>query len=57
MTETTSRPHDVSAEQRAREDELIARVLASFDGCAEPRLKELMQELSPTCTPSSARSG
>ena len=43
MSETTSRPHDVSAEQRAREDEVVARVLASFDGCAEPRLRELVQ--------------
>ena len=43
MTEPTSRPHDMSAEQRAREDEVVARVLASFDGCAEPRLRELMR--------------
>lgn len=43
MSETTSRPHDVSAEQRAREDEVVARVLASFDGCSEPRLRELIQ--------------
>ena len=27
----------------ALEDEVVARVLASFDGCAEPRLRELMR--------------
>jgi len=43
MTETAGRPHDVSAEQRAREDEVVAWVLASFDGCAEPRLRELVR--------------
>jgi hydroxyquinol 1,2-dioxygenase len=43
VTGTTSPPHDLSAEQRAREDEVVARVLASFDGCAEPRLRELMR--------------
>ena len=43
MTDTTSPDHDVSAEQRAREDEVVARVLASFDGCAQPRLRELMR--------------
>ena len=32
-----------SAEQSAREAELTARVLASFDGTADPRLKQLMQ--------------
>ena len=35
--------HDMAAEQRAREDEVVARVLASFDGCAEPRLRELVR--------------
>jgi len=43
MTEATSRRQDMSAEQRAREDEVVARVLASFDGCAEPRMRELMR--------------
>lgn len=33
----------VSAEQQAREDEIVARVLASFDGCTEPRLRELLR--------------
>ena len=36
-------PEPVSAEQQAREAELTARVLASFDGTADPRLKQLMQ--------------
>jgi hydroxyquinol 1,2-dioxygenase len=35
--------NDVSAEQTAREEDLIARVQRSFDSCANPRLKELMQ--------------
>ncbi|HEX4811420.1 MAG TPA: dioxygenase [Nonomuraea sp.] len=33
---------DVSAEQAAREEELVERVVRSFDGCRDPRLKELM---------------
>jgi len=43
MTGPTSPRHDVSAEQRAREDEVVARTLASFDSCAEPRQRELMR--------------
>jgi hydroxyquinol 1,2-dioxygenase len=35
----------VSAEQRAREAELIQRVLASFDGTPDRRLKEVMQAI------------
>lgn len=34
---------DISPVQSAREEELVARVLSSFDGCDSPRLKELMQ--------------
>ncbi|WP_367318425.1 intradiol ring-cleavage dioxygenase [Streptomyces sp. HUAS ZL42] len=34
---------DVSPEQTAREEDLIARVQRSFDSCRDPRLKELMQ--------------
>ncbi|SNX66181.1 hydroxyquinol 1,2-dioxygenase [Streptomyces sp. TLI_55] len=37
--------HDVSPEQAAREEDLIARVQRSFDSCQDPRLKELMQAL------------
>ena len=45
---TTPVPHrhgEVSAEQQAREEELIQRVLASFDGAPDARLKALMQAL------------
>lgn len=35
----------VNAEQDAREVELTERVLQSFDACADPRLKQLMQGL------------
>ncbi|MEO3867510.1 dioxygenase [Nonomuraea sp. B12E4] len=38
---TAARP-DVSAEQAAREEELVERVARSFDSCRDPRLKELM---------------
>jgi len=41
MTRTSG--HDVSPEQTAREEELIARVQRSFDSCQDPRLKELMR--------------
>ena len=43
MSETVKRTKDVSAEQAAREDDLVARVLASFDGCSDPRRLELMR--------------
>lgn len=36
---------EVSAEQAAREDELVERVTASFDGCEDPRLRTVMQSL------------
>jgi len=36
----------VSAEQSAREDELTARVLASFDATPNPRTKQLLQALT-----------
>jgi hydroxyquinol 1,2-dioxygenase len=36
----------VSAEQTAREEELLDRVVRSFDGCADPRLRELMVALT-----------
>jgi hydroxyquinol 1,2-dioxygenase len=37
---------DVSAEQQAREEELVARVLRSFEDCEDPRLRELVQALT-----------
>jgi hydroxyquinol 1,2-dioxygenase len=43
VTRTPTRA--VPPEQSAREEELIARVQASFDSCRDPRLKELMQAL------------
>jgi len=36
----------ISAEQTAREDELVSRVVASFDGAPDERLKQLMQSLT-----------
>ncbi|SDL29733.1 intradiol ring-cleavage dioxygenase [Nonomuraea jiangxiensis] len=36
---------EVSAEQAAREEELVERVVRSFGGCQDPRLKELMTGL------------
>jgi hydroxyquinol 1,2-dioxygenase len=38
--------HQISAEQRERESQLVDRVVASFDGTPDPRLKELMQALT-----------
>ncbi|MGH3412559.1 MAG: dioxygenase [Marmoricola sp.] len=40
-----ARDHDAPAEQAAREQELVERVLRSFDACEDPRLKELMTAL------------
>ncbi|BCY08216.1 intradiol ring-cleavage dioxygenase [Actinoplanes sp. L3-i22] len=36
----------MSAEQQAREEQLIERVTASFDGTPDPRLKEIMRALT-----------
>lgn len=38
----TAAYREVSAEQAAREEELVERVARSFDTCRDPRLKELM---------------
>jgi hydroxyquinol 1,2-dioxygenase len=50
MTDTTTSlstaQAPVSAQQQAVEEELIERVVASFDGAADPRLKQLMQALT-----------
>jgi hydroxyquinol 1,2-dioxygenase len=43
MSETVSGTTEASAEQRAREDDVVARVLASFDSCTDPRRLELMR--------------
>ncbi|WP_426244459.1 dioxygenase [Nocardioides sp. LHG3406-4] len=42
MTVEQNTQAPVSAEQRVREEELVARVLASFDGTPNRRLKEIM---------------
>ncbi|SFP61922.1 dioxygenase [Actinomadura madurae] len=44
MTHSDTAP-DTATEQARREQELLGRVLRSFDDCADPRLKELMQAL------------
>ena len=43
MSDNVVRTQVVSAEQRAREDGILANVLASFDNCADPRRRELMR--------------
>ncbi|KEI44961.1 dioxygenase [Saccharopolyspora rectivirgula] len=43
MSETNST--DNALEQAAREQELVDRVVSSFDGCESPRLKQVMQSL------------
>ncbi|MCG2622976.1 carboxypeptidase regulatory-like domain-containing protein [Arthrobacter sp. I2-34] len=46
-TETTSTgAYRVSAEQAAVEDDVVNRVLASFDCCEDPRLKQVMRSLT-----------
>jgi len=42
-TVTGSRATGITAEQRAREDDVVARVLESFDGCTDARRQELMR--------------
>ncbi|MFC4048468.1 intradiol ring-cleavage dioxygenase [Actinomadura syzygii] len=44
MTHDHSAP-DIAAERARREQDLLERVLRSFDDCADPRLKELMRAL------------
>ena len=44
-TATESTPH-ISDAQRQVEDDLVDRVLASFDNCDNPRLKQIMQSLT-----------
>lgn len=45
MTQTLPTPH-ISNTQRRVEDELVDRVVASFDDCENPRLKQVMQSLT-----------
>jgi hydroxyquinol 1,2-dioxygenase len=48
MTETTraARAPEITAEQRARESDLVERVVASFAGTPDARLKELTESLT-----------
>ncbi|MFB7779167.1 dioxygenase family protein [Streptomyces bauhiniae] len=45
MNERPSPATPVPAAQQEREAEVTRQVLASFDGCADPRLREIMQSL------------
>jgi len=42
----TPAPQQVSAEQRAREEELVTRVVESFAGASDARLRQIMQSLT-----------
>lgn len=42
---TTTADHNISAQQKAVEENLVNRVLQSFDACENPRLKQLMESL------------
>ncbi|MET8945652.1 dioxygenase [Streptomyces sp. NPDC004542] len=46
MSESTSPGTPVPATQQEREAEVTRQVLASFDGCADPRLREIMRSLA-----------
>jgi protocatechuate 3,4-dioxygenase beta subunit len=41
----TTAANPATPEQQGREDALVAKVLDSFEGCADPRLKQVMQAL------------
>ena len=45
MTQTLHHSHVSDAQQRV-EDDLVDRVVASFDNCDDPRLKQIMQSLT-----------
>jgi hydroxyquinol 1,2-dioxygenase len=46
VTEPVTGPVEVSEEQRRREEDLVERVVRSFDACEDPRLRFVMQALS-----------
>ncbi|MGO4690357.1 dioxygenase family protein [Glaciibacter sp. 2TAF33] len=46
MTNDVSTPGDQAAEQNRREEQLIQRVLASFEATPNPRLRQLVQALT-----------
>lgn len=45
MTQATTQPRISDAQQQVEQD-LVERVLASFDQCEDPRLKQIMQSLT-----------
>ncbi|MER6462734.1 dioxygenase [Streptomyces sp. NPDC001228] len=45
MNDTRTDREPVPAEQREREEQVTRQVLASFDDCADPRLREIMRSL------------
>ncbi|WP_370185360.1 dioxygenase [Rhodococcus wratislaviensis] len=45
ITEHSTDPAHITADQQAVEDDLVARVVASFDNTPDPRLRQLMQSL------------
>lgn len=45
MNDTRTGREPVPAAQREREEQVTRQVLASFDGCADPRLREIMRSL------------
>ncbi|MEU8929059.1 dioxygenase [Streptomyces sp. NPDC048409] len=45
MNDTRTDREPLPAEQREREEQVTRQVLASFDGCADPRLREIMRSL------------
>ena len=49
--------HDTATIQRTSPDDITESVIRRFDACPDPRLREIMQASSPTCTASPPRSG
>ncbi|WP_089106998.1 intradiol ring-cleavage dioxygenase [Streptomyces hyaluromycini] len=45
MNDTPTPRTPVPAEQQEREEQITRQVLASFDGCTDPRLREIMRSL------------
>jgi hydroxyquinol 1,2-dioxygenase len=46
VTSPTNRTAEVSEEQQRREQDLVGRVVESFGGCQDPRLRDIMQALA-----------
>ncbi|WP_080793745.1 dioxygenase [Corynebacterium pacaense] len=45
MTQSTPDTRDITAQQHRVEEDLVKRVVESFDNCEDPRLKQIMQSL------------